>query len=168
MWRHIAHWITRSIHENSKLRTCWEHVVYTNCFFVFVLTFRTIYAHNMFSQCSELVVFMYWIGKSMNNLFVILWVSWFKNKCFWKKSTCTIDASKKGGNFFILVWWADTESDSKFSLESNICFSFFRSLSSTTPDKSATDTLQSWIATLLILLANSTRSRRRSIVVPER
>merc|ERR1712129_195932 len=43
-----------------------------------------------------------------------------------------------------------------------------RSLSSTTPDKSATDTLQSWIATLLILLANSTRSRRRSIVVPER
>merc|ERR1712158_281279 len=43
-----------------------------------------------------------------------------------------------------------------------------RSLSLTTPDKSATDTLQSWIATLLILLANSTRSRRRSIVVPER
>ena len=25
-----------------------EHVVYTNCFFVFVLTFRTIYVHNMF------------------------------------------------------------------------------------------------------------------------
>ena len=25
-----------------------EHVVYKNCFFVFVLTFRTIYAHNMF------------------------------------------------------------------------------------------------------------------------
>ena len=53
-------------------------------------------------------------------------------------------------------------------LYSNIVSSFFRSLSSTTPDKSATDTLQSWIATLLILLANSTRSRRRSIVVPER
>ena len=28
-----------------------EHVVHTNC--VFVLTFRTIYAHNMFSPCSE-------------------------------------------------------------------------------------------------------------------
>ena len=28
-------------------------------FFVFVLTFKTIYAHNMFSLCSELVVFMY-------------------------------------------------------------------------------------------------------------
>ena len=25
-----------------------EHVVYTNCFVVFVLTFRTIYVHNMF------------------------------------------------------------------------------------------------------------------------
>ena len=25
-----------------------EHVVYTNCFFVFLLTFRTIYVHNMF------------------------------------------------------------------------------------------------------------------------
>ena len=36
-----------------------EQVVYTNWFFVFVSTFRTIYAHNMFSPCSELVVFMY-------------------------------------------------------------------------------------------------------------
>ena len=35
---------------------------------VFVLTFRTIFAHIMFSPCSELVVFMYWTGKSMNNL----------------------------------------------------------------------------------------------------
>ena len=25
-----------------------EHVIYTNCFFVFVLTFRTIFVHNMF------------------------------------------------------------------------------------------------------------------------
>ena len=33
-----------------------EHVVYTNC--CFVLTFRTIFAHNIFSPCSELVVFM--------------------------------------------------------------------------------------------------------------
>ena len=28
-------------------------------FFLFVLTFKTIYAYNMFSLCSELVVFMY-------------------------------------------------------------------------------------------------------------
>ena len=42
--------------------------MHINCFFVFVLTFRTIYAHNMYSPCSELVVFMYWTGKSMNNL----------------------------------------------------------------------------------------------------
>ena len=29
---------------------------------------KTICVHNMFSPCSELVVFMYWTGKSMNNL----------------------------------------------------------------------------------------------------
>merc|ERR1712156_674797 len=46
--------------------------------------------------------------------------------------------------------------------------SLLRSLSLTILDKSATDTLQSWIATLLTLLANLTKSRRRSIVVPER
>ena len=40
--------------------------MHKNCFFV--LTFRTIYAHNMFSPCSELVVFMYLTGKSMNNI----------------------------------------------------------------------------------------------------
>merc|ERR1711963_216566 len=43
-----------------------------------------------------------------------------------------------------------------------------RSLSLTTPDKSATDTPLCWIATLLTLLASLTRSRRRLIVVPER
>ena len=29
---------------------------------------KTIFVHNMFSPCSELVVFMYWAGKSMDNL----------------------------------------------------------------------------------------------------
>ena len=41
-----------------------DHDVYINWFF----SFKTIYAYNMFSLCSELVVFMYWTGKSMNNL----------------------------------------------------------------------------------------------------
>ena len=43
---------TSSVHENYKLRTSGEHVVYTSFFvfvFVFVLRFRTIYVHNMFS-----------------------------------------------------------------------------------------------------------------------
>ena len=35
---------TSSVHENSKLRTCCVHKL----FFVFVLTFRTFYVHNMF------------------------------------------------------------------------------------------------------------------------
>ena len=42
-------------------RTCCAHKLF------FVLTFRTIFAHSMFSQCSKLVVFMYLTGKSMNN-----------------------------------------------------------------------------------------------------
>ena len=53
-------------HENFKLRTCWEYVenMLRTCyvhklFFVFVLTFRTIHVHKMFSTCSELGIFMY-------------------------------------------------------------------------------------------------------------
>ena len=36
--------------EKYKFRTCLEHVVYKNCFFVFILTFKTI--HNMFWTCT--------------------------------------------------------------------------------------------------------------------
>ena len=46
------------VHENFKLRIPAEHVVYTNCCFCFVLTFRTIYVHNMFSTSSELGIFV--------------------------------------------------------------------------------------------------------------
>ena len=56
-----------SVHENCKLRTCSDHAQNMTCC-VFVLTFRIIYVHNMFSSCSELVVFMYWTGNSMNNI----------------------------------------------------------------------------------------------------
>ena len=35
---------------------------------VFVLTFRTIHVHNMFSPCSELGIFIYWACNSKNNL----------------------------------------------------------------------------------------------------
>ena len=47
---------TSSIHAAHKL------------LFVFVLTFRIICVHNMFWQCSELKIFMYWTGNSMDNL----------------------------------------------------------------------------------------------------
>merc|ERR1712013_854921 len=46
--------------------------------------------------------------------------------------------------------------------------SLLRLLSSTTLDRSALDTLQFWIATLLTLLANSLSLRRRSTVVQVR
>ena len=38
---------------NYEFRTCCVHKL------LFVLTFRTIYVHNMFSTCSELGIFMY-------------------------------------------------------------------------------------------------------------
>ena len=41
-----------------------EHVVYTNCF----LSFFWHSEQFMYTTCSELVVFMYWTSKSMNNL----------------------------------------------------------------------------------------------------
>jgi hypothetical protein len=37
-------------------------------FVVVVLTFKTIYVSNMFSTCSELGIFIYWTGNSMNNI----------------------------------------------------------------------------------------------------
>ena len=54
--------ITSSVHENSKFRTCCVHKL----FFGFVLTFRTIYVHNMFSwnlnvrviQCLHIVGYL--------------------------------------------------------------------------------------------------------------
>ena len=51
-----------------KKTICSEHVVYTNCSERQNKNKKTICVHNMFSWCSELVVFMYWTGNSMNNL----------------------------------------------------------------------------------------------------
>ena len=45
------------------MRTCWIHVVYTNCFLFLFWHSEQL----MYTTCSELV-FMYWTGKSMNNL----------------------------------------------------------------------------------------------------
>ena len=56
----VAHWFTSSYTKTTSS----EHVVYIHCFFVFVLTFKTIYVHNMFWACS----FHVRTGKSMNNL----------------------------------------------------------------------------------------------------
>jgi hypothetical protein len=61
-----------------------EHVVYIN---FFECQNHTKKNQVMYTICSELVVFMYWSGISMNSLF-ILWVSWCKNKCVWKRFTC--------------------------------------------------------------------------------
>ena len=51
--------MTRDCSLNSPKNTSLEHVVYKKWFFVFVLTFKTIYVHNMFWA---------WTCKSMNNL----------------------------------------------------------------------------------------------------
>ena len=56
--------IPSSEHVQNMFRTGCVHELF------FVLTFRTIYVHNlnMFSTCFELGIFMYWISYSMNNL----------------------------------------------------------------------------------------------------
>ena len=47
--------MTSSVHENYKLRTCSEHVVYINCF-------------ECQNKNKKQYMHMYWTGKSMNNL----------------------------------------------------------------------------------------------------
>ena len=63
----IVQWITSSLHKNSKLRTCQEHVVYIN--------FSECQNKNQFvyTTCSRHVLSlefscMYWTRNSMNNL----------------------------------------------------------------------------------------------------
>ena len=51
------------VHENCKLIIPAKHVVYTNCCFYFVLTFRTILVDNMFCRCCELLKKIYLQGK---------------------------------------------------------------------------------------------------------
>ena len=63
-----CHWITSSVHENSKLRTWGEHEENMLCT---KIVFFVLFWHSeqfMHTTCSELVVFMYWTGESMNNL----------------------------------------------------------------------------------------------------
>ena len=81
----IIHWITSSVHKNSKLRT-WEfqaqNMSRTCCvhkLFLFLFWHsEQFHVHNMF-----------WAWNFHEQSFVIFWVSWCKNKCFWKRFTCT-------------------------------------------------------------------------------
>ena len=58
-----------------------KHVVYKNCFFAFVLTFKTLFVHCMFYTC----IFREFNEQSL----VILWVvNWFKNESFWHRFIC--------------------------------------------------------------------------------
>ena len=54
-------------------------------FFVFLLTSKTIYVHNMFCACNFHVLNWQFNEQS----FVILWFSWCKKKCLWKRFTCS-------------------------------------------------------------------------------
>ena len=47
----LTHNMTRDCSLNSPKNTSSQHVVYKNCFFVFFLTFKTIFAHNMLRTC---------------------------------------------------------------------------------------------------------------------
>ena len=67
--------IPSSEHGENMRRTWGEHVVYKNCYlFLFwhseqlMCTTCSTHVLPMFSPCSELGIFMYWTGNSMNNL----------------------------------------------------------------------------------------------------
>ena len=61
-----------SVNENSKLRTCWEHVVYKNCFLFLFLHLEQF----MYATCSELEIFMYCTYNSMNNMWLYCGLHW--------------------------------------------------------------------------------------------
>ena len=81
------------VHENCKLRIPAEHVVYTNCCFCFVLTFRTILVHNMFCRCCELLkkIYLYinWNGNSKYFLSHCVWLDWVVVAALWSSSLIT-------------------------------------------------------------------------------
>ena len=54
--------ILSSEHGENMRRTCCAHKLF------FVLTFKTTYASNMFSPCSELGIFMFCTGNLLDNL----------------------------------------------------------------------------------------------------
>ena len=70
------------VHENYRQWTCCVHKL---GFLGVVLTFRTIYVHNMFWACNFHVLNWQFNEQS----FVILWFSWCKKKCLWKRFTCS-------------------------------------------------------------------------------
>ena len=90
---------TWKLQAQNMGRTC--HV--DKLFFVFVLTFRTTYVHNMFYPCSTHVLSLQFSFNEQS--FVILWVSWCKNKSFWQRFTC------KFCNYF---FWVEHPSSTKW------------------------------------------------------
>ena len=87
IWRQIVHWITSSIHENSKLSTSCVHKLFS-------MSKQKLKKQSLYTTCSEHGIFMHWTLQFKGQSFVIFRVSWCKNKCFWKKLTFTSLASQ--------------------------------------------------------------------------
>ena len=76
------------VHENCKLRIPAELVVYTNCCFCFVFTFRTILVHNMFCRCCKLLKKIYLNSSKLSPFVfqtVFTWSSLYENKVSFTK-----------------------------------------------------------------------------------
>ena len=65
-WKTIVHWFTASVHENYTLRIC----CINKCSECQNKNKRQF----VYTTCSDLVVFMYWTGKSMNNILPYCWL----------------------------------------------------------------------------------------------
>ena len=73
VWQKIVHWITSSIQENYKLRSCFVHKLNKNKIEFLYITW------------SELVVFLYWTRNSSYCGLVDADPKWF-----WQRFTCII------------------------------------------------------------------------------
>ena len=85
IWRQIVHWNESLVHENCKLKPCWEHVVYKNC--------SECQKQFLYTICSPQVLSLEfsWIELVIQWTICrhILGLSWCKNKSFWQRFTCT-------------------------------------------------------------------------------
>ena len=77
----LTHNMTRDCSLNPPKNTSLEHVVYKNCFCLFLFWHSKQY---LYTTCSELV----FLGGFNEQSLVILWVNWLKNESFWLGFTC--------------------------------------------------------------------------------
>ena len=114
----IYQFSTWKLQAQNIWRTCCVHKL----FWMSKQKQKSICVHNMFSPCSELVVFLYWIGESMNNVLAYCglvharinasdkdlpvpptYLYFFYLFSFWKKTWWLLQGSKEATRYCVSV-----------------------------------------------------------------